>query len=414
MAVGLSSLAMGDSSACEYAQCSHLGVLLQVRAPYPGELLVQSAPPPRSLLSVGLVIDDLVYLHRCLDHEQDVGRASVGAERLHAALDAYRAAPLAYSERKTFSHQLQASFWGVDVCGVSGLVRTAPARYWPLTLITLRVVQLGLASRGLLESLLGSWVAVFLLRRRLLSLVDLCFKAVMQGDPQTILRLSPELCAELVSFVTLGVYAVLDLRASVLPEIHATDASSTWQAGVFAKVPGGVAQEFMRHSLQKGTWTRLLNPSAAYLHERGLLDPDDEAPGETFATHPVAVLAATVPAYSCSWRKEYSSRVHINVGELEAYLREEGRVAGARRAKRVLFGLDSQVCLGALAKGRSSSQVLNQLLSASLGPMLSSRIFPFYLYFPSSHNPADDPTRATDIRAPSRPEPFRGGIPCAR
>ena len=66
---GLSSLAMGDSSACEFAQCSHLGVLAQARVVLPGELLVQASAPPRGLLSVGLVIDDLIILQRCLASE---------------------------------------------------------------------------------------------------------------------------------------------------------------------------------------------------------------------------------------------------------------------------------------------------------------------------------------------------------
>ena len=76
-------------------------------------------------------------------------------------------------------------------------MRANPSRYWALVLITVRVLQLGLATRALLESLLGSWVAIFMLRRRLLSLVELTFKAVRGGTPQTIIRLSPELKSEL-------------------------------------------------------------------------------------------------------------------------------------------------------------------------------------------------------------------------
>ena len=69
-----------------------------------------------------------------------------------------------------------------------------------------RVVQLGLATRGLLESLLGSWVAIFLLRRRMLSLVDVCFRACWVGTRRTIIRLSPALKAEFSQdlFYTLG------------------------------------------------------------------------------------------------------------------------------------------------------------------------------------------------------------------
>ena len=407
---GLSSLAMGDSSACEFAQCSHLGVLLQGRALQVGELMVQAQAPPRGLLSVGLVIDDLIILQLCLtDQLPDFLRdpdTSAGSQRLRAALAAYDRASLRYSAEKTFEDKTQASFWGVDCCGTSGLVRPNPSRYWPLVLITTRVIQLGLATRALLESLVGSWVSVFMVRRRLLSLVNLCFQAVREGPAQAILRLGPELKAELASFVCLGHLAVLDLRAPVLPSIIATDASSSWQAAVEAPLPLEVSEELLRHTLQRGAWTRLLSPPAAWLKQHSLLEPGDELPGEvSYSAHPVADAAARVPAYRCLWRREYKNRVHINVAELGAYLREEARVAGRHSASRPLFGLDSQVCLGCLCKGRSASGVLNRMLAASLGPLLSSRVFPGHFFFPSSLNPADDPTRHRSVRGPTSPKP---------
>ena len=94
----LSSLAMGDSSACEFAQCSHLGVLVQARAVHVGELLVQAAAPPKGLLSVGLVIDDLIVLQRCLASQlpffvENPG-TSEASTRLRRALTGYDAARL--------------------------------------------------------------------------------------------------------------------------------------------------------------------------------------------------------------------------------------------------------------------------------------------------------------------------------
>ena len=408
--VGLSSLAMGDSSACEFAQCSHLGTLVQGRAVFPGELLVHASAPPRGLLSIGLVIDDLIILQRCLACDLERYRASPGlsegSQRLRRATDAYDRANLRFSPKKTFEDQSRASFWGVDCCGTAGLVRANPSRYWALVLITTRVMQLGLATRSLLESLLGSWVSVFILRRRLLCLADLCFQAVRHGEPQTVLRLSPELLAELATFVLLGHTAVLDLRAPVRDHIIATDASSSWQAAVEADIEVGVAEEFFRHALQRGAWTRLLTPPSAWLREHDLLSPESELPGDMqFVTHPVAEAAARVPAYRCLWRQEYRTRMHINIAELGAYLREESRLAGRCKSVRQLFGLDSQVCLGALVKGRSASPALNRMLQASLGPLLSSRIFPAYFFFPSALNPADDPTRGQPVRRPSLQPP---------
>ena len=97
-------------------------------------------------MSVGLVIDDLIVLQRCLATELPLFAARPGSSeasvRLRRALAGYDSARLRYSDKKTFEDKTQASLWGVDCCGVSGLIRANPARYWPLVLITVRVLQL--------------------------------------------------------------------------------------------------------------------------------------------------------------------------------------------------------------------------------------------------------------------------------
>ena len=45
------------------------------------------------------------------------------------------------------------------------------------------------------------------------------------------------------------------------------------------------------------------------------------------------------------------------------------------------------------------------MLAASLGPFLSSRVFAGHFFFPSSLNPADDPTRHLSVRGPSAAKP---------
>ena len=49
----------------------------------------------------------------------------------------------------------------------------------------------------------------------------------------------------------------------------------------------------------------------------------------------------------------------------------------------------------------SASGVLNRMLAGSLEPLLASRIFPHYLYFPSALNSANDPTQNLEVRSPS-------------
>ena len=405
--IAFASLAMGDCGACEYTQCAHLGVCVKGGVVLPGELLVHGAAPPRGLCTVGLVIDDLICLDRVLTSDLQAHRTglkrSVGRERLDAALRAYRTAPLEVSEKKVFHEQVQASFWGVTVCGMSGWLKPNAHRLWSLVLVTLRTVELGLATQHLLESLAGCWISIFVLRRRLLAAMSLIFQAAAAGDPNVIVRLSPELRAELASFALLGQMCAVNLRAQVEPSVTATDASSSHQAAARAPLPQPVADEAYRHSVQKGAWTRLLTPQSAWLRSHDLLEPQNELPGddEGYRASPLYCALAACPRYSELWSREYKSRVHINVAELDAFLREERRSGARRPCSRLLFGIDSQVTIGCVAKGRSASPRLNQLLERSIPDVLGFQSYSAPLYFPSHLNPSDDPTRGKAVRGPS-------------
>jgi len=91
---------------------------------------------------------------------------------------------------------------------------------------------------------------------------------------------------------------------------------------------------------------------------------------------------------------------HINVGEIRGALKTE-RIGAMRRPRsRLLVGLDSQVSLGALIKGRSASPALNNELSRSLPHMVLLDSASDYFYFHTKFNPADNPTRGKEVASP--------------
>ena len=60
------------------------------------------------------------------------------------------------------------------------------------------------------------------------------------------------------------------------------------------------------------------------------------------------------------------------------------------------------VAIGALAKGRSPSRLINdELLSQFLPLVIAQDHHPGFMYGPSRHLPADDPTRGVELRGPS-------------
>ena len=92
---------------------------------------------------------------------------------------------------------------------------------------------------------------------------------------------------------------------------------------------------------------------------------------------------------------KFEREEHINVLELKAYLLHlRWRTRTSKRlGSRFLHLLDSQVCLGVLAKGRSSSWRLNRVLNRTNALTLACRLYPLNAYVMSEWNTSDVPSR---------------------
>lgn len=410
VAVGLSSLAMGDTCAVEFAQCSHIGLMLQHGVATADEIITMHGSLPRGLLHVGVIVDDLVILEQVLKAEFGAdGRFSGGWEsgdRILRAQSAYADAKLKNNPKKGFLGETCSSFWGIDLDGKKGLLRASQKRLWPTMVITLRVCSLGLATVGLLESLAGMWVSLLGVRRRLYSLMDVIFEPLMMDcKSSTVLRLSEDLISELTSIAILGTLAVVNLRAPYGSFVSATDASRRVIAAVRAPLQATVVAELSRHTLRKGIWTRLLPPGRALLREHGLLDVNDEVPDEKYRTHPLWEILARSLVYSESWRRLIRTEQHINVSELQAFVLEEKRVANSTPSLRYLSGADSQVALGAVVKGRAASPKLNRVLQTTMPYAIGGDVYTLPMYYNTASNRADDPTRGSSPSPPDLEEP---------
>ena len=95
---------------------------------------------------------------------------------------------------------------------------------------------------------------------------------------------------------------------------------------------------------------------------------------------------------------------HINVKELESYSVVEEKLSSSNW-RRPLSCLDSQVCLGCLIKGRSSSECLNLRLRSAVPGLLLFGVQPCYAFVASEDNCADDPTRRVPLRGPKHEKP---------
>lgn len=400
--MSLATLAMGDTQAVELAQTCHLGLGYQHKIICPENLLSLQSPPPRGSTAVGIVIDDFVSLSKVpSDFSGDVpSPAAVLADEMQ---EVYKSVNLVPHEKKAFRDCEESNFWGIDLDGGRGIVRGSLKRAIPLTGIILRMVKIGFATAELLQVLAGALISLLLYRRRLMALLDSLFDSYRNRLPRDIIKLEGPVKSDLLCLCCLMPVAGSNLRALVSPRITATDASGWGEAGVVSDIPQKAADELYRHTLKKNVWTRLLDPSSALLRSKGLLPCEAELPNqnETFKYNPLWEKFAKSLTFRLLFKQAAASHRHINVGEVRSVLKAE-KILGLRNpCRREMYGIDSQVALGALLKGRASSPALNSLLVQSLPHMLACESYFEGMYFSSKSNPSDDPTRGAALRGAS-------------
>ncbi|OLQ07204.1 FK506-binding protein 1A [Symbiodinium microadriaticum] len=379
----LRTMAMGDVNSVSFGQASHVGLLLAFDVIDPSCLLTLRGGFPRGDLALGVVIDDLICIERSLRH-----------------LGPAKASPVMEKD------QFCAAFWGSEVDGFSGWVRPSWARLVPLVSLTLACVKLPALSISLLEILAGSWISVVSYRRRLLSLLNHIYLIQRGRRRDEVVRSTTGLRAELFALCALAPFIVCDMRAASSGYLVCTDASDLVGAGAGAYVGNAWGKELQRHALCKGLWNRLLRPSECILRCAGALEQDLELPGESYRTHAMWSSLCRFLQFRVIGSFKRRGASHINVKEAESYLAvEEHLGAGVWESARTLALLDSQVVLGALIKGRSSSPALNVLLQGSVPAYIFFNLHPSYSFVASEDNPSDDPSRLKPIRSPSVPVP---------
>ena len=101
---------------------------------------------------------------------------------------------------------------------------------------------------------------------------------------------------------------------------------------------------------------------------------------------------------SWAWR----DRSHINVLEARSFLRALRLRAPAKDDMRFVHGLDSNVALGALVKGRTSSRLLLPAVKQSAALQVGFGLYPGPLFCPTRLNVSDAPTRDRPLPAPAQ------------
>lgn len=399
----LRTMAMGDKNAVEYGQQSHAQLCLATGLRLTDFLTLRGSMPRQSW-AAGVLIDDFIVVEK-------VPKGSAGpfvsSEIADAMVESYQAVGLLAHDAKRMREEQKAKFWGALVNGQSGLVRAQLERVVPIAFITSQICRLGMATRKLLEVISGAWVAILQFRRRCMCLLEHTFADITSHTYEDTFQISGPAVAELWSIVMLSPLYCTDLRAATADSLVLVDASDEWIASVEAELPPTLGAELERHQLTKAAWAKLLSPLRALQRVHGQLDPCDEVPEgeEPVRAHPLWTSLARGLQFGKPFRRKVRRRTHINLDEMKAALHAEGTQADRRPNSRIALGSDSQVVLGAVIKGRSSSASLNGLLRQALPRLLGQNCYSFWHYINTKDNPADDPTRNRPVRTPAQPLP---------
>ena len=271
----LSTLAMGDSGACSYAQTSHIALGLQAGAFDELSLLCMHGRCPRSPFLAGVVIDDLVMLEK-VARSASTGKVTAGRRTAMHAM--YERVGLEAHPTKGFADEGVYSFWGATVDGEVGLVQANVARAASLAWVASQVATMGVCSVGLLEVLAGGFVALFMFRRRMMSLLDLIYVCQAGRDRREVVQLPEAAIDELWGLAILCPLAVTDLRARFADSVYMVDASNWGEAVVASSLGRGWQSEIHRHALSRSCWTKLLSPFKALQRAKGCLPVHEELP----------------------------------------------------------------------------------------------------------------------------------------
>ncbi len=185
-----------------------------------------------------------------------------------------------------------------------------------------------------------------------------------------------------------------DLRRPLAEEALAVDATPSAAGACRAPLPRPLSRALYRRSELRGGHARLDAPPWADETSRLIPRGSD-----------VDAVAACLP-WRVSAQYRFREPSHINLQETGAVrneMRTHCRNHGSFRPQRLLVLSDSRVCIGAVAKGRSTSFKLTGIFRSLTSWLVLGDLSLGMLWVLTKANPADDPYHFVPLRRPTSP-----------
>lgn len=361
-------------------------------------LVIASVPESDAVFGFVIYIDD----QHSIFFGDSPRLGAMANARLLATTFIYAAAGLSSHPRKRVwasSSPSPTLGFVIDLSSPETEVGVAPAKLAALAARTLALVARvrtgsSLVTVGILQHLVSSWVWCFMIKRPLLSVFSKVFRKITLRPPHHSVHVSRSMCSELECAAYLAPVA-FHVASPLSSTVAAFDASSAgYGVAVKRDCPEGVALELSARLERHGSWSAfsLVDGAPSDARLGGRLDPSFAVPAAEWLHHDWSSSDhGWKVARSGRWRSPAPR--HITVGEARAGLMALHWLSGRVRDSLVIVCGDNQPCLGAFAKGRSSTWDVNVICRKICALSLATGILPRWLWLASEHNPSDRPSR---------------------
>ena len=247
-----------------------------------------------------------------------------------------------------------------------------------------------------LQALLGHVQWFDLLNRPLFACLDAVYDFARSDNPQLASEMPDSVLGELLLTIALAPFWQADLTRQWLPQIVASDASVEFGFGVcYADCTVDVARSVGRLAEKRGDFVRL-DREAGDEPERDRIGVPHRLGIAKSAFHTVLSAKKQYTAHSGALE---ATGVHQM---LKWLLRSP-----SKQNHRIPALVDAKAVLGALAKGRSSSNTLKLEVRRISALTLAGNFLMKYVYIPSEDNPADAPSRGIKQRHSKKQYPVK-------
>ena len=388
--VAFNVVCMGDTNAVDIAQQTHIGILRQASCLKSQHLLEYGKVVPASHTLEGLYIDDHLVLQILPSRRLHKGMSFEDEAIVARSRQQYADLSLPVSAKKAFTYEHDFIAWGTQVSSRSGRVGCPLSKLKQIEAAICEVVKLPHVTKRILQQVVGLCVHPAMHRREVMCLFECIFKVIAESPEGKFFKLPVPCKEELLSMALMFPALRGNIKWRISPRISATDASSEGGGRAATFTTNAVATALYRHAVHRGEHVRLDWASG------GLAPTSDMRQ----ATEDLEALMLS-HAWTTTQVKRFRRRSHINLQELEM-LRSELKHAANRFTEglRLVNLCDSRVCVGAWAKGRSSSKHINRVRKRCLGWAIAGQKCLCNVWVGTAANPSDYPSRFKPIPPP--------------